>query len=102
MSDPRHCRQSVECFCSGVSSQCAPSSRHYWSTLRVPVTQTDTGWGLVDMEGDPLVTSLVYDEAMGELTYQHDPGEQQIHYWSLPEQFLGEPSDLGISRLTIY
>ena len=89
MSYPRHCRQSVECFCSGVSSECAPSSSHYWSTLRVPVSQADTGWGLVDREGGPLATSPVYDGAMGELTYQHAPGEQHIHYWSLPQQFLG-------------
>ena len=86
-----------------MSSECSPSSRHYWSTLRVPVTQTDTGWGLVDREGAPLVTSPVYDGAMGELTYQHDPGEQQIHYWSLPEQFRGglKPHDLDINNLTI-
>ena len=53
------------------------------------MSQTDSGWGLVDRAGAPLVTSPVYDGAMGELTYQHDPGEQQIHYWSLPQQFLG-------------
>ena len=62
---------------------------HIWPLLLAPVSQTDTGWGLVDREGGPLVISPVYDGAMGELTYQHDPGEQQIHYWSLREQFRG-------------
>ena len=61
-----------------------------WSTLRVPVSQTDSTWGLVDRAGAPLAgISPVYEEAMGELTYQHEQTEQEIQYWSLPDKFLG-------------
>ena len=68
----------------------------------MPVSQTDSGWGLVDRAGAPLVTSPVYDGAMGELTYQHDTGEQQIHDWSLPQQLLGGSFGLVIVLISCH
>ena len=54
------------------------------------MSQTDSTWGLVDRAGAPLAgISPVYEEAMGELTYQHEQTEQEIQYWSLPDKFLG-------------
>ena len=49
------------------------------------------GFQLVDREDVPVSgVRPVYDGAMMELTYQHqDQSPGDVHYWKLPDQFLG-------------
>ena len=50
------------CFCSSVSTDCHPSTSHYWSTLRLPVYQVMEDLAVVDREGRDLGVSLQLKE----------------------------------------
>ena len=82
------------------------SEPHYWSTLRVSPGPGDS-WEVAARGGQvpkyytygdiysiytvqDLGVSPVYDGGTGELTYQHQPGGDTVHYWTLPQQFLGQ------------
>ena len=57
-----------------------------------PVGENVPGFQLVDREDVPVPdVRPVYDGAMMELTYQHrqDQSPGDVHYWKLPDQFLG-------------
>ena len=96
---------SSDCFCSGVSSQCQPSTSHYWSTLRLTARDSLSEWSVTSRDGSTVEDDivLVYDDSSMELTYQHQPGsEKSVHYWSLPRQFLGNKLTAYAGNLTVF
>ena len=102
------------CYCSGMSAPCGPVSEpHYWSTLRVSPGPGDS-WEVAARGGQvsryyiygdiysiytaqDLGVSPVFDGGTGELTYQHQPGGDTVHYWTLPQQFLGQGQVISMS-----
>jgi len=95
--------QSSECFCSGVSIECRPSTRYYWSTLRLPAGDARTQFSVADRNGSPLTgVTPVFDAGTEELTYQHAQATSDVHYWQLPSQFLGNKVTAYGGNLTVF
>lgn len=84
----------IECFCSGVTSNCSEAAL-YWSTLRVPVRGDESGFGLTDRDASTWLgkNKPVFNWDTYELSYKYNPGDRTVFYWSLPDEFLG--SKLG-------
>ena len=48
------------------------------------------------------VVSPVFDDGNMELTYQHQPGLRDVHYWQLPPPFLGNKLTAYGGNLTVF
>ena len=94
--------QEIECFCSGVTSDCSEASM-YWSTLRVPVRGDNSGFSLTDRDQSPLSDSItpVFKWDTYELGYRYNPGDSEVYYWVLPDEFLGSKVGAYGGNLTV-
>ena len=60
-------------------------------------------WAVVSRSGTPVPgVTPVFDDGNMELTYQHQPGSRDVHYWQLPTPFLGNKLTAYAGNLTVF
>eukprot|EP00092_Neocalanus_flemingeri_P030526 GFUD01033144.1.p1 GENE.GFUD01033144.1~~GFUD01033144.1.p1 ORF type:complete len:1379 (+),score=380.56 GFUD01033144.1:81-4217(+) len=99
----QHAEGQMECFCSGVTSDCSEATL-YWSTLRVQVRGEDSGFSLTDRDHSTLSEDIrpMFKWDTYELSYSYEPGDSAVYYWALPEQFLGSKLTAYGGNLTVF
>ena len=98
-----HALGQMDCFCSGVTSDCSEASM-YWSTLRVPVRGEDGGFSLTDRDQSTLSDNSrpMFKWDTYELSYRYKPGDSAVYYWSLPDEFIGSKLTAYGGNLTVF